>query len=170
MNSIAWWPTLAIVTTAAIIDLFTRRVPNWLVLPFLAAGVVTQAITGGWAGCGRSFAGIGLAAVLFGVPFLLGGMGMGDVKLAGAVGAWIGPWQFFMAFILTGIAGGIFALAYAAWNRALGKCLDDTGGIISDITRLRVGRGGKRLTTPGAISIPYAPAIAVGTVFSFFAR
>ena len=37
----------------------------------------------------------------------MGGMGAGDVKLAAAIGAWIGPNQLFIALIVTAMAGGI---------------------------------------------------------------
>ena len=42
---------------------------------------------GGLSGAGQSLAGIALALVLFGIPCLLQGMGMGDLKLAAGVGA-----------------------------------------------------------------------------------
>jgi len=69
-------------------------------------------------------------------------MGMGDLKLAAAVGAWIGPEQFLLAFIVTGVAGGLMAVTYT-----------------------RKGR-----STLRAAAIPYAPAIAAGALFAFLAR
>ena len=44
MHSIAWWPTMAptliVLAVATYTDLRWRRIPNWLVLPFLLAGIV----------------------------------------------------------------------------------------------------------------------------------
>ena len=39
MHSIAWWPTLIVLAVATFTDLRSRRIPNWLVLPFMLAGI-----------------------------------------------------------------------------------------------------------------------------------
>ena len=39
MHSFAWWPTLAVLGVATFTDLRSRRIPNWLVLPFLLSGL-----------------------------------------------------------------------------------------------------------------------------------
>ena len=44
MHSIAWWPTLIVLVLAVFTDLRSRRIPNWLVLPFMFAGVAVS----GW--------------------------------------------------------------------------------------------------------------------------
>jgi len=171
MDSIAWWPTVTVLVVASIIDVYTRRIPNWLVLPFFLSGLVVRSLTGGFPGTGRSLAGVALACLLFGVPCLLRGMGMGDLKLAAGVGAWIGPGQLFMAFVVTGIVGGILAVAYSLWHGSLGRCLDNTGDLLAQFARFRVRPHEQiRLGNSAALSIPYAPAIAIGTLFSFFAR
>jgi len=171
MHSISWWPSLGVLTIASIIDLYTRKVPNWLSVPFLFAGLAVSSAMGGWSGAVSSLTGIALAALLFGIPVLLRGMGMGDLKLAAGIGAWIGPGQLFFAFIMTGIFGGIIALAYAAWRGKLGRSLDRTSDLLF---RARTSRGetGHRqeLGSPNAMAIPYAPAIALGTIFSFLAN
>src|SRR3954469_15441602 len=111
MNSIAWWPNVVVLVLASGIDLRTRRIPNWLSIPFLLAGMIVPAIVGGWGAFRDSFAGFALALLLFGIPCFLRAMGMGDLKLAAGVGAWIGPSQFWLAFIVTGIVGGVMAVA-----------------------------------------------------------
>jgi prepilin peptidase CpaA len=169
MHAIAWWPSLGVLVVAAAIDLCTRRIPNWLVLPFLVSGLVVQSATGGLPGAGRSLAGVGLALVLFGVPCFMRAMGMGDLKLAAGVGAWIGPGQFVMAFIVTGMVGGIMAGCYAIRHRSLGRCLDSTGELVVHLAKGRVPpHEDIRLDSSKVLSIPYAPAIAIGTLFSFF--
>ena len=42
MHSISWWPVFALVVTAAVVDIHSRRIPNRLVLPFLAGGVAVN--------------------------------------------------------------------------------------------------------------------------------
>ena len=52
MHSIAWWPVLALLMTATVTDLYNRRIPNWLVLPFLSAGLIAAAASHGLRGLG----------------------------------------------------------------------------------------------------------------------
>jgi prepilin peptidase CpaA len=171
VHSIALWPTLAVLAVATFTDLRSRRIPNWLVFPFLLAGFVVSGTLHGWAGIGHSLAGMALGGLLFGGLCALGGMGMGDVKLVAAIGAWIGPAQLVTALVLTGIAGGVMALCWAAAGGFLGDLFQGTGDLISGF-----GRRGLRphpelvLSNPLTRKMPYAPAIAVGTIFSFFAR
>ena len=105
MHSIAWWPILALLVIATVVDIHSRRIPNWLVLPFLAAGVIVNTASYGVKGLGQSMGGIALAAAVTGVLCWLRGMGMGDLKLCAAVGAWIGPAQLGIALVGNGHRG-----------------------------------------------------------------
>ena len=171
MHSIAWWPTLLVLTVATYTDLRSRRIPNWLVLPFMAVGVLMSGWLHGWHGIGQSLAGITLGALLFGIVALMGGMGMGDVKLCAAIGAWIGPSQLLVALVITGLAGGVMALCWAAAGGFLGDLFRSTGTLL-----LGFKQRGLRphpqiaLDNPIARKMPYAPAIAFGTLVSFFSR
>lgn len=170
MHSIAFWPTLIALAIAVATDLRSRRIPNWLVAPYLAGGLAVNTAIGGVAGAGRSLAGIALAAGVLGILCYLRGMGMGDLKLCAAVGAWIGPSQLVTALVVMGITGGILALGCAMWRGSLGRHLDGAGELA-----VSLGRGGLQphatitLDNPGAAGIPYAVAIAAGTLFSFYA-
>lgn len=153
MDSVAWWPVLVLVAVATVTDLRSRRIPNWLTLPFLAAGLVLGGVTGGLSGLARSAGGVGLAILLLGAFCLLRGMGWGDLKLCAAVGAWIGPGQLVFALIMTAMVGGVLAVIALLW-RGTGYKLP---------AQLRID-------DPAAFTLPYAPAIAVGTVFALLAK
>ncbi len=171
MHSIAWWPTLIVLAIATGTDLHSRRIPNWLVLPFLAAGIVTSAWTHGWHGLGQSFLGIGLATLVFGLLCWMGGMGMGDLKLCAAVGAWIGPAQLTVALVLMGIAGGIMALCWAIGGGFVGELFDGAGSLIMGVTKHGLQPHPElTLNNPITRKMPYAPAIAVGAIISFFSH
>jgi len=171
MQSIAWWPTCAVLAVATFTDLRTRRIPNWLVLPFLLAGVATSAWSHGWYGLGQSLAGFGVGAAIFGTLFCLGGMGMGDVKLCAAIGAWIGPSQLVIALVITGLAGGLMAVCWAAARGFLGNMFAGTGDLIFGLKERGLRpHADLVLSNPRTHKMPYAPAIAIGTLFSFFAR
>ena len=163
INAGALWPTVGMVVVATITDLRSRRIPNLLVLPFLALGVVSSAIVHGWTGVAQSLLGVLLAVAALGVFCFLGGMGMGDLKLCAAVGAWIGPSQLLIALAMTGLIGGVMALGWAITGGFLSEALRSTA-------RMVVGRGkGLTLVHPAARKMPYAPAIALGTILSFLA-
>ena len=102
LHSFAWWPTVTVLGVATFTDLRSRRIPNWLVLPFLVAGFAVSGWLYGWHGILQSLEGAGLALAIYGLLFFLGGMGAGDVKLCIAIGAWIGPSQLFFALVITG--------------------------------------------------------------------
>ncbi len=173
LHSIAWWPTVIVLTVATFTDLRSRRIPNWLVFPFLLAGIVVSFGPLGWHGIGivQSLEGLGLGMLLFGILAWMGGMGMGDVKLCAAIGAWVGPQQLFLALIITGMVGGIMAIGWAAMGGFLGELFTGTGDLLFG-WRKRGMRGNPELTlsSPRARKMPYAPAIAIGTLMSFFAR
>lgn len=171
MHSIAWWPTCAVLAVATFTDLRSRRIPNWLVLPFLVAGVAVSAWVLGWHGVAQSLEGFALGASIFGLLFCLGGMGMGDVKLCAAVGAWVGPWQLMIALVITGLAGGVMAVGWAAYRGFLGKLFQGSGELLFGLKDRGLRPHAELvLSNPKAHKMPYAPAIAIGTLVSFFAR
>jgi prepilin peptidase CpaA len=188
MHSLAWWPMLLVLAVATFTDLRSRRVPNWLVLPFLLAGIVISPWRHdwdgnshslgwhglgpiGWHGAGQCFAGMGLGLLLFGVPFCMGWTGGGDVKLCAAIGAWIGPNQLFIALIMTGIAGGIMVLCWSIFGGFLKELFTGAGDLVFGLKKRGMHHDPElSLANPLKRKIPYAPAIAVGTLMSFFAR
>ena len=171
MHTVAWWPVLAALGVATVTDLRSRRIPNWLVYPFMIAGVAASGWKYGLHGIGQSLSGFALGAVLFGVLALMGGMGMGDVKLLAGVGAWVGPSQLVLAAVLTGIVGGIMALCWAIAGGFLGELFHGTGDLIFGMKQRGLSPHPTLvLDNPKSRKMPYAPAIAIGTLISFFSR
>jgi prepilin peptidase CpaA len=188
MRSFAWWPMLVVLAVATFTDLRSRRIPNWLALPFLAAGVVIspwRQELGGmsqgfswhglgpfrWQGLGQSLAGLGVGLLIFGVGFWMGGMGGGDVKLAAAIGAWVGPVQVFWAVFFASLAGGGMAFCWLAWSGCIQRLFLGAGALVFGSKGRGVqGTPEPQIVNPLKRKMPYAPAIAIGTVLSFFVR
>ena len=171
MNSVAWWPTLIALAIATVTDLRSRRIPNWLVFPFMTAGICVSGWLHGWPGIGRSLSGLALGAALLGVLYWLGGMGMGDVKLCAAIGAWVGPTQLLFALVITSMVGGIMAICWAAAGGFLGELFQGTGELIFGLKKRGLRPHPELvLSDPLTRKMPYAPAIAIGTIFSFFSN
>ncbi len=114
---------------------------------------------------------MGLGALIFGFFCWLGGMGMGDVKLCAAIGAWIGPSQLLLALVITGLAGGVMALGWAISGGFLGELFHGTGELVFSFKKRGIRpHPDLILDNPLTRKMPYAPAIAIGTLVSFFSR
>ena len=98
---------------ACITDLRSRRIPNVLTFGAAAAALVYGTVTAGWSGLGAAALGWMVGVAMFIVPFALGGLGGGDVKLVAALGAWLGPFDALWVGLYTGVAGGVMALGVA---------------------------------------------------------
>lgn len=174
MHNFAWWPTLIVLAVATATDLRYRRIPNWLVFPFLALGIAVSIWLRGGHGLAQSVEGLALGLLIYGFLFWAGGMGAGDVKLCASIGAWIGPQQMLLAVLFTALAGGLMALGWAIWGGFLGELLQGTGDLALGWKRAAVPA--QDIASPNGTrnairrKMPYAPAIAIGTLISFFAR
>jgi leader peptidase (prepilin peptidase) / N-methyltransferase len=113
----------AIAVALALIDLDVRRLPDAIVLPsYLVGGVlltVASAGDGRWSALGRAAAGMAVLYLLYAALAVArpGGMGWGDVKLAGVLGLYLGwrGWSqlavgAFAAFLLGGATGVLLVL------------------------------------------------------------
>jgi len=168
MHSIAWWPTLIVLAVATFTDLRSRRIPNWLIFPFLLAGVAISGWRVGLPGIDQSIAGMGVGLLIYGVLYWMGGIGAGDVKLCVAIGAWIGPDQLFLALVISAMAGGIMALCWGAFGGFLREMFTGASELVFEWKT--GGDTGMSLANPLKRKMPYVPAIAIGTLVSFFSR
>lgn len=133
----------------------------------MLVGLIFFVFQHGWAGLLYGLAGLLLGMVLLLVPFTMGGIGGGDVKLLGAVGSLKGVEFVFQAFLASALAGGLLALTLIIWRRELWATLKWSGSALKGLV-YRVGsRGQVRMVLPpfpsGGVSFPYGVAIVVGT-------
>lgn len=100
----------AVLIIAAIFDFRFKKVPNIITLPAIAAGISIAFLERGFIGLSASTAGLVIGMALLYLPYASGGMGAGDVKFLGAIGAIKGPWFVFITFLATAIIGGFMAM------------------------------------------------------------
>jgi prepilin peptidase CpaA len=109
-----WHVTCAVlvpgILLASWIDYSQRRVPNWLNLALIVAGFAVQVFYSGAAGLTTGALGLLTGFGLLIVPWLMHGMGAGDVKLMAAIGVWLGPKLTFYSFALGAVIGGLAAV------------------------------------------------------------
>jgi len=103
---------LTVLFSAVYFDLTQKRIPNFLTLPAAGLGFIIFAVDGGLDGLVSGLAGFGVGIAVFFLPFALGGIGGGDVKLMGAIGALKGVGFILYAALFTALAGGLLALFY----------------------------------------------------------
>jgi prepilin peptidase CpaA len=105
----------ALLVWAAIVDLKTRTIPDWLNIVVAAMAPLF------WWASGIPFypdaveriCAAYLIFVLFFGMFSLGGMGGGDVKLGTAIALWFAPLATLQFFVITSLTGGFVSVA--AW-------------------------------------------------------
>ena len=161
----------AIVLAAAVTDLRSRRIPNWLTLSGVCAGLFVNGVATGSAGVINSLGGMGLGLVCYLGLYCLRAMGAGDVKLMAAVGAIVGPAGWFSVFIATAMAGGILALALMVWKRRVRETLWNAFFIAKELAQFRAPydkRGDLNVRDPRSLNMPHGVAIAAGTFACLF--
>ena len=97
-------------TIAVIQDLRSRKIPNLLTFSMMLLSLSYHGVTGGLSGLGFSAAGVAIGTGVFLIPYLMGGMGAGDAKLMGAVGAMLGPKGVVIAALISIMLGLFYAI------------------------------------------------------------
>ena len=100
----------AITAAAAVVDVRTRRIPNWLTFGTAAIGFTMAAAHIDSVGVIGALEGLTLGLLLMLPGYVIRKTGAGDVKLLAAVGTLLGPESIAMAFLFSAIAGGGLAL------------------------------------------------------------
>lgn len=155
-----------ILTTSIITDLRSRKILNVVTLPAIIIALIYHSITAGFAGF--AFSGLGFLAglgLLF-IPFIMGGIGAGDVKLLAAIGAWKGTLFVLYTGIYAGIIGGLIAILILLKRKQLGFTLKN---MLFPLLFLRGTKGSLEIPsdTQNPVSIPYAIPIALGALAAF---
>ncbi len=145
-------------------DARNGKIPNALVYPAALAGMTLNLFQSGMTGLLQSIAGIAVGIALLLIPYVMGGMGAGDVKLMGAVGSFIGPKGALAAFVCSAFAGLIYAIIILLRQGLLGKTLSRYWTVFV----LSVWGGEAQYVRPSEREqnlppLRYAIAIAVGT-------
>lgn len=137
----------------------TRKIPNAIPAVVALFGLSLHAF-GGWRDFGLSAA-VGFAVLLVGmIPFSLGLLGGGDVKLLAACACVFGLPYVLPLLVYTALIGGVLALCVAALTGELATIVARVGGRIAPTLV-----PGAAATPPVRTRLPYAVAIAGGVIW-----
>jgi prepilin peptidase CpaA len=164
------WSNLLLIVLLCICvltDLRSRKIYNAVLLPFLCLGFVFNTIHSGLHGFEQSFLGAVVGFGILLIPFFLGGMGAGDVKLLAVIGGIKGMLFVVMAAFYMALAGGILALLVLFLNEGVKARLYM---IICFFHGLRNGIRISILPDTNSLKItyPYGVAIAAGAIWQVF--
>lgn len=160
---------VTLVLTAAVYDLRYRRIPNWLTVSGVLAGIALNTFLYPiWPGLKASLLGLAAGFGVYFVLYALHAMGAGDAKLMAAVGALVGWKDWFGIFIITAIIGGVMALIVVLFRKRLMKTMFNVGFILSEMKSGRpayLSREELDVKNPKSMGLPHGAVIAVGTIF-----
>jgi prepilin peptidase CpaA len=108
---------LSILIISAIIDFRSQKIPNLITFPTIIIALLYHFFTHGIDGLIFSALGLVTGIGLLIIPYIFDGMGAGDAKLMGAVGAVLGAKNVFVAFLFTALVGGIYAVILILINQ-----------------------------------------------------
>ena len=146
---------------ACAIDTLKSRIPNLLNAGLASAGLLFFFYHDGWSGLLTSVMGLALGVGLLLLPWLMDGMGAGDVKALGALGAVLGPEQIFYVFIYMGLYGGLLAVLHYLFARNLKAKSSEW---LSSLKAIFLTKDPSMIipTITEPLRFPYAAAIAFG--------
>jgi leader peptidase (prepilin peptidase)/N-methyltransferase len=140
-NSVAWAVVQVVLVGVAAYDLAHRRVKNVITIPLSVVAVLLRVLFERSALAEVVIAGLVICLVFFALSlFLRGGLGMGDVKLAGMLGLYLG--RAVAPAILIALISGVLV-----------------GAVI--IARKGAKEGRKT-------AVPFGPFLALGGMIAFF--
>jgi prepilin peptidase CpaA len=140
-----------------------HRIPNWLTFSGMSLGLMLGYLQGMpvfWGALGGLAAGFGFLFVFY----LFGGVGGGDVKLMGAVGALMGFKLMPPTLFYTALIGLCLALLMLVWRRDFWRRMT---GMIRALAFWRKPAGEGR-DKPEPILVPYGLAIALGCLMTLW--
>ncbi len=177
MEPAFWNMTCAIlipgILLASWIDYSQRRVPNWLNLSLLMCGFVAQGWFFGWSGLSTGALGMLTGFGLLIIPWMMHGMGAGDVKLMAAIGVWLGPKLTLYSFVLGVLIGGVAAIVMIASTGRLKMACTNFGLILAKCSSRQTlfsEVGSAKSFGVTSQLLPYGVPLTAGTLVIMAAR
>ncbi len=163
-----WLPTLVLAIAAGWWDWRSRRIPNWLTVSGLFVGLAANTALSGWPGTRAALEGAGLCLALLFPLVLVRGMGAGDWKLMGALGALLGPGAVYTVLLLAVLIAGVMAIVAMVICHRVKQTLQNLCMLVVSFLTLGLRhQQGLTLDSPKALKLPFGVAAALSTIACF---
>src|SRR5438034_3383330 len=165
MQSLTVAAVVIFVALCVIADVRTRRIPNAISGSAMILGITLNTAFLGTAGLLDSLAGLGITVGVLLWPFAMGGIGGGDVKMMGAIGALLGPRLALMGLAAGVILGGAAMIWHLARQGRLREKVMATATMFQAAALTR-SLGPLRVSAAdqGAVALPYSVPLGLGTL------
>jgi prepilin peptidase CpaA len=147
-----------VIVISFITDLKKRTILNIVTFPAVIFGLSYYCFKYGWDGLEFSVTGFIIGFLLLVIPYLLGGVGAGDVKLLSAIGTLKGAAFVVNSFFYSCLFGGLLAIVILIKRKELLKTIKT----IFTFKKIRTINENNESTDA---YLPFGVAIALGTVF-----
>ena len=162
---VAWGFAAALALVAGWLDWRSRRLPNWLTVPGFCIGVLGNAILGGISGAKTSLVGAGIALLVLLPVVVLRGLGAGDWKLMGTLGAIVGAGQIVTLLFAAIFVAGLIAVAQMIRQRRILVTLRNLWELLRGFFFLGLKpHPDINLENPAANTLPFGVAVAAATL------
>jgi len=153
------------VALCVVTDVWMRRIPNAISGPAMLIGIALNTAHMGTAGLLDSLSGLGVTIGVLLWPFAMGGIGGGDVKMMGAIGALLGPRLSLMGLAAGVILGGAAMIWHLARQGRLREKVMATATMFQAAALTR-SLGPLRVSAAdqGAVALPYSVPLGLGTL------
>jgi prepilin peptidase CpaA len=155
---------LGLAVVCALTDLVRGRIYNAITYPAIAAGFAVHLYLEGLAGVWTALGGFAVGFFPAFVLFALGGLGGGDVKLMGAIGAIGGAVPATETLILAFLFGGLIALGKLAWHGQLFVTLARSARLLAGLVVPGLSRGTLAAVGEERLTVRFGVAICLGTL------
>jgi prepilin peptidase CpaA len=165
MDEWIYYFLITLLALCAASDIRSNKIFNIVTVPFAISAVALHTFNNGLDGFLFSIAGMATGIALLVLPYIMGGMGAGDVKLMGAVGSFLGAKATLGAFLFIALAGGIYSFALILIRRDVFKgFFSEKLLLISSMVMLRQYVPIQTESSGQKPRLKYGLAIAFGTI------
>ena len=160
---------ILILATCVVTDLKSRKIYNMVTFPGILLAFILHGLIDGIGGLGNAALGFAVGGGVLLIPYLLGGMGAGDVKLLALVGAFKGMTFVLLTSVYMALIGGVIALVLLLLRKRVREILKR---ILFSMLLLRYGVKMSPASSDDTATstYPYRVAIAGGSVLSLWLK
>lgn len=168
LDQAQWLLAVVFALGAGWLDWRSRRIPNWLTVTGFGAGVCLYSIASGWRGALTALEGAGLMLAILLPVVLLRGLGAGDWKLMGSLGAVLG-WRRVLEVLLSSLLlAGVLALVQMVRQKRVRSTLANLWELLRGFFIFGLRPNPEiNLDNPVAKSVPFGVAAAMATVLCY---